>query len=244
MSSAATETFRAARDFLLEHRTDYLRASAEFEWPNLTEFNWALDWFDAVAATEPTASRLALWIVEEDGSELKWTFADVSRRSNQVANWLRANGVRRGDRLILMLGNQGELWVTILAAIKLGAVLIPASTLLGAGRPARTGSTAAGPRTSCAGGGRGEVRRRAGATTPGSRSATPVDGWLDFADADGAAAGVHPGRRRRRPTTRCCCTSPPARRRSRSWCSTPTCPTRSAICPRCTGSASSRATCT
>ncbi|MGB3437124.1 MAG: AMP-binding protein [Actinophytocola sp.] len=185
MSSAATETFRAARDFLLEHRTDYLRASAEFEWPSLTEFNWAIDWFDAVASAEPTASRLALWIVEEDGSELKWTFADVSRKSNQVANWLRANGVKRGDRLILMLGNQGELWLTILAAMKLGAVLIPASTLLGAVdlrdrvdrgqaahvvvRSADTGKFADVP---------GQYTRIA--------VGDPVDGWLDFADADRA----------------------------------------------------------
>jgi acetyl-CoA synthetase len=191
VSSAATETFRAARDFLLDHRTDYPRASAEFEWPNLTEFNWALDWFDAVAAREPTASRLALWIVEEDGSELKWTFADVSRRSNQVANWLRANGVRRGDRLILMLGNQGELWLTILAAMKLGAVLIPASTLLGAvdlrDRVDRGRAAHVVVRSADAG---------KFADVPGryTRIAVgePVEGWLDFADADGAPAGFTP----------------------------------------------------
>jgi acetyl-CoA synthetase len=191
VSSAATETFRAARDFLLEHRTDYDRASVEFEWPALSEFNWALDWFDAVAATEPTASRLALWIVEEDGSELRWTFADVSRRSNQVANWLRAAGVQRGDRLILMLGNQGELWLTILAAMKLGAVLIPASTLLGAadlrdrvdrGRAAHVVVRSADTATF--------------ADVPGSYTriavGEPVDGWLDFADADGAPATFTP----------------------------------------------------
>ncbi|MBB4912447.1 AMP-binding protein [Actinophytocola algeriensis] len=187
MSSAATEKFRAARDFLLEHRTDYLRASAEFEWPNLTEFNWAIDWFDAVAASEPTASRLALWIVEEDGSELRWTFADVSRRSNQVANWLRANGVRRGDRLILMLGNQGELWLTILAAMKLGAVLIPASTLLGAAdlrdRVDRGGAAHVVVRSA-------DTEKFADVPGQYTRIAVgeAVDGWLDFADADGSSA--------------------------------------------------------
>ena len=61
----------------------------------------------------------------------KLTFADMSSRSSQVAGWLRAHGVGRGDHLLLMLGNQVELWETILAAIKLGAVIIPASTLLG-----------------------------------------------------------------------------------------------------------------
>jgi acetyl-CoA synthetase len=124
-----TSLFRAARDFLLDHRDDYDGAYRDFRWPALTEFNWALDWFDAIADGNDNP---ALWIVEEDGSEAKLSYAQMSARSNQVANWLRGLGVRRGDRLILMLGNQVELWETILAAMKLGAVLIPASTLLGA----------------------------------------------------------------------------------------------------------------
>ena len=107
-----TEPFRAARDFLVAHQEDYDAAYAGFRWPDLRRFNWALDWFDVVAGSEPTASRLALWIVEEDGTERSWTFAELAARSNQVANWLRGHGVSRGDRLILMLGNQGELWDT------------------------------------------------------------------------------------------------------------------------------------
>src|SRR6185369_14479605 len=75
--------------------------------------------------------RTALWIAEADGSERRWSFAELSRRSNRVANWLRGLGVRRGDRLILMLGNQVELWESVLAAMKLGAVVIPATPLLG-----------------------------------------------------------------------------------------------------------------
>jgi acetyl-CoA synthetase len=128
VGSDATSIFRAARDFLLEHRDDYDLTYRDFRWPDLTEFNWALDWFDSFAVGNDNP---ALWIVEEDGSEQKLTFAQMSARSNQVANWLRGLGVARGDRLILMLGNQVELWETILAAMKLGAVVIPASTLLG-----------------------------------------------------------------------------------------------------------------
>ncbi|WP_156756239.1 AMP-binding protein [Actinokineospora pegani] len=126
-----SQDFRAARDLLVSHGEDYDAARSGFAWPRPEEFNWALDWFDAVAAQEPTASRRALWIVEEDGSETSWTYSELSHRSNQVANWLRGLGVARGDRLVLMLGNQGELWETILAAMKLGAVVIPATTLLG-----------------------------------------------------------------------------------------------------------------
>lgn len=127
MTGSATQTFRAARDFLIEHREDYETAYRDFRWPELDEFNWALDWFDVVAEGN---DRPALWIIEEDGSGAKLSFAQMAARSNQVANWLRTQGVARGDRLLLMLGNQVELWETILAAMKLGAVIIPATTLL------------------------------------------------------------------------------------------------------------------
>ncbi|MEV4598288.1 AMP-binding protein [Amycolatopsis sp. NPDC049253] len=127
----AYQVFREARDYLQSHREDYDTAVREFAWPQPAEFNWALDWFDVVARDPANAQRYALWIVEEDGTENRWTYPEMAARSDQVATWLRRLGVSRGDRLILMLGNQGELWETILAAIKLGAVIIPASTLLG-----------------------------------------------------------------------------------------------------------------
>ncbi|SBW22799.1 AMP-binding protein [Protofrankia symbiont of Coriaria ruscifolia] len=122
--------FRAVRDFLLTHREDYDGAYAGFRWPQLAEFNWALEWFDHLGADPDSADRVALWIVEQDGSQRRQTFAQLSARSNQVANWLRERGVARGDRIVLMLGNQIELWETMLAAMKLGAVVIPATTLL------------------------------------------------------------------------------------------------------------------
>jgi acetyl-CoA synthetase len=122
--------FRAARDLLLVHADDQAAATEAFAWPELTHFNWARDWFDGVLAVEH-ANEPALWIVEEDGSDTRLSFAELSARSSHVAGWLRAHGVRRGDRVLLMLGNQVELWESLLAAMKLGAVVIPASTLLG-----------------------------------------------------------------------------------------------------------------
>ena len=124
----ATEAFRTARDFLLEHREDPETAYAGFRWPALPEFNWALDWFDGVLAVE-RPEQTALWLVTADG-ETRTTFAELSRRSTQVAGWLREQGVRRGDRVLLFLGNTVPLWETMLAAAKIGAVVIPASTLL------------------------------------------------------------------------------------------------------------------
>lgn len=129
-ATSNTTTFVTARDFLLRHSHDHAAACSGFEWPDFDEFNWALDWFDVIAHREPNTERAALWIVEEDGSEQRWTFPQLSARSNQVAHWLRERGVRRGDRILLMLGNQVELWESMLAAMKLGAVIIPATTLL------------------------------------------------------------------------------------------------------------------
>ncbi|HEY8701067.1 MAG TPA: AMP-binding protein [Arthrobacter sp.] len=127
-----TDDFRAARDRLLTLRSDYAQARSEFQWPRFETFNFALDWFDQIAADPMKGNNPALVIVEEDGSATRRSFSDLAARSSQVANWLRSQGVRRGDRMIIMLGNQVELWELMLAGIKLGIVLIPTTTLMGA----------------------------------------------------------------------------------------------------------------
>jgi acetyl-CoA synthetase len=119
--------FRAARDFLLAHRQDYASAFRDFEWPKPEHFNWALDWFDVIARGN---DRPGLWVIDDDGTETILSFSELSRRSDALASWLRANGVRRGDATLLMLGNRAALWECMLALIKLGAVIIPSSTLL------------------------------------------------------------------------------------------------------------------
>jgi len=119
--------FLKARDFLLRHRADYDTAVRDFRWPVLDRFNWALDYFDAMA----TGNDLpGLHIVGEDGTECLRSFSELSSNSNRVANHLREIGARRGDRLLLMLGNEVALWETLLAAMKLGVVVIPATALL------------------------------------------------------------------------------------------------------------------
>jgi acetyl-CoA synthetase len=123
------ETFREARDFLLAHREDYDTAYARFRWPKFERFNWALDWFDAVAAGD-RRNQTALHVAYEDGRQEKLTFAELADRSNRIANRLRGLGVRRGDRVLVLLGNVPPLWETALALMKLGAVSIPATPLL------------------------------------------------------------------------------------------------------------------
>src|SRR5207248_121859 len=125
-------TFKDARAFLLAHRTDYETAVKGFRWPDPVPFNWALDWFDADLARDPESrDRTALWIVDAGHDrETKLSFATLSRRSSQVANFLRAQGLKRGDHLLLLLGNVVPLGETMLAARKLGVVVIPATTRL------------------------------------------------------------------------------------------------------------------
>ncbi|MFJ2826847.1 AMP-binding protein [Streptomyces sp. NPDC087263] len=183
-----TAEFRAARDFLLAHREDYATACAGFDWPRPDHFNWALDWFDVIADGN---DRTALHIAEEDGSETRLSFAELSERSDRVANWLRAQGIRAGDRILMVLGNQLELWETALAAMKLRAVLVPATPLLGA----------ADLRDRVE---RGRVRHavvRAGDTgkfdeVPGDYTRIAVGGapkgWQTYEDAYGAPAGFAP----------------------------------------------------
>ncbi|MEU0622697.1 AMP-binding protein [Streptomyces rubiginosohelvolus] len=189
-ATSATETFRAARDFLLEHREDYERAYAGFRWPRADHFNWALDWFDIIAENN---DRTALHIVEEDGRRTEVSFAAMSTRSDRTANWLKAQGVREGDRILVMLGNQVELWETALAAMKLRAVVIPATPLLG---PADLRDRVE----------RGRVRHvlvRDADTAkfdevPGRYTRIAVGeevaGWRSYAEAAEAPAGFTPGR--------------------------------------------------
>ncbi|PZF59546.1 AMP-dependent synthetase [Curtobacterium sp. MCSS17_008] len=131
-SSNPTTAYRAARDELLavldEHDTERAEAARRaFRWPDLgADFNWATDWFDVVARDN---DRVALWIVDEDGGS-RTTYAEMAARSDRLAVHLDRLGVRKGDHVLLMLGNQLELWETMLAVMKLGAVILPTSTML------------------------------------------------------------------------------------------------------------------
>ena len=174
--ASGTGALRAARDLLLAHRTEYTSAAARFAWPALDEFNWALDWFDAIAAEHP--ERVALRVVGDDGSDEALSYAAMAARSAQAANWLRGLGVRRGDHVLLMLGNIVPLWEVMLAAMKLGAVIIPASTLL---QPGDLEDRIA----------RGHVRHVIAEAALAPRFAGIAGDWTRVAVGDGAAAGWH-----------------------------------------------------
>ncbi|MBT1630967.1 AMP-binding protein [Curtobacterium flaccumfaciens] len=122
-----TAAYRAAREQLLAADSPEA-ARAGFRWPDVGDtFNWATDWFDVIATDN---SRTALWIVEEDGREQRLSYAEMAARSDRLAARLHGFGVQQGDHVLVMLGNQLELWETMLAVIKLGAVILPTSTML------------------------------------------------------------------------------------------------------------------
>jgi len=199
MSSPAadrTRAFRDARDLLLAHREDLDAARREFRWPRLEHFNWATDWFDRLAGEQP--AKTALWLVEDgpdsDASGLahtKVSYADMARRSREVAGWLWAQQVRPGDRVLLVLGNVVPLWELILACTRMGAVIIPATTLLTradlADRVERGAVRVAVAAVS-------DARRFGDVAADCVRIAVPdssgeqrPDGWLAYGDSDGHA---------------------------------------------------------
>ena len=132
--SPATEAFRTARNQLMGWRGDHRAAVSGFRWPDVGDrFNWAVDWFDAIARGN---ERPALMILEEADAAAgqaaqSWSYDTMARRSDQVAAWLAQQGVAKGDAVIVMLSNQVELWETMLGIIKLGAVIMPTTTAAG-----------------------------------------------------------------------------------------------------------------
>lgn len=125
MSSSA---FLEARNFLLDNRANYEAAIDGFSWPDVgPAFNWVNDYFDPMASGNDAR---ALHLVEESGDAAILTYDELAKRSRQVANFLVGHGAKRGDRILVMLGNETALWETMLAAMRIGAVVIPATTLL------------------------------------------------------------------------------------------------------------------
>ena len=225
-----TEEFRAARDRLLELRTDYAGARKEFRWPEFTEFNFGLDWFDQVAKDPAEAQTPTPWSLSRRTAPPRAAPGPSSPpRSGQVANWMRSIGMKRGEKMIVMLGNRVELWEIMLAGIKLGMVMIPTTTQM-THVDLQDRVERGGARWALAG--HGDTGNSTGVT--GDYTVIHVDG--------GAARGLG-GLHRRAPVTPrissprspprpmkpCCCISPPAPPPRPSWSNTPTPPIRQGI---------------
>jgi acetyl-CoA synthetase len=186
---SGASAFLAAREFLLRHREDYATAVRDFRWPRLDEFNWALDWFDVHARGNATP---ALWIVDEDGREEKLSFERMSVRSSQVANWLRGLGVARGDRVLLLLPNEVALWECMLACMKVGAVIVPTTTLVSEDDLRDRFERGHVRHVICTASATAKFEAFEGAYTRISVGGQVDPGWISFADSRSAPVGFMP----------------------------------------------------
>lgn len=187
----ATDRYRSARDGLLAASARGDGQIPTLEWPELgPTFNWAIDWFDDIADGQ---ERTALTIVEADGSAESVTFDDMRRRSNAIARWLADRGVERGDSVLLMLGNQVELWESMLAVMKLGAVIMPTTTAVGPAELIDRITRGSARHVIC---NVADIAKFA--EVPGDYTRIAVgtaDGWLDLRDGRSGDASplTHPG---------------------------------------------------
>ena len=106
---------------------DYRRACAEFEWNLPARFNFGRDVVDRHAEER---DRLALIWRNEAGSERRFRFSDIAKLSNRFANLLKTHGIRKGDRVIIMLPRIPEWQIAMVGCLKLGAVAVPCIEML------------------------------------------------------------------------------------------------------------------
>jgi len=95
---------------------------------NTEKFNFGFDLVDALADREP--KKLALLHISRDGEERRFTFKDIKKASNQVANYFKSLGIKKGDKVMLVLKRHYQFWFSMIALNKLGAIAIPATNQL------------------------------------------------------------------------------------------------------------------
>ena len=125
------EDIRPAPDFMADFirtETDEAGTPRYISFTNAERFNFAFDVVDAIAAKEP--QRLAMIHLDSEKRERRFTFEDMRKMSARAANYFRALGVVKGDRVMLVLRRNWEFWPVIVGLNKLGAIAIPATDQL------------------------------------------------------------------------------------------------------------------
>ena len=100
----------------------------KIDFHNEDKYNFAFDTVDAIAKKDP--DKLAMIHISKDMTERRFTFNDMKRASNQCANYFKSLGIKKGDKVMLVLKRHYQFWYAILALHKLGAVAIPATNQL------------------------------------------------------------------------------------------------------------------
>ena len=95
---------------------------------NVERFNFAFDIVDELARRKP--NKLAMLHIDRNKTERRFTFGDMSRLSSRAANYFKSLGIKKGDRVMLVLKRNYQFWISIVALHKLGAIAIPATDQL------------------------------------------------------------------------------------------------------------------
>ena len=123
---------RTTEKLLCEHfvqcQEDENGTPTAISFTNEDKYNFAFDTVDAIGRAYP--DKLAMLHIAEDGTERRFTFGEVKRASSQTANYFKSLGIKRGDRVMLVLRRHYQFWFSMLALHKLGAVAIPATDQL------------------------------------------------------------------------------------------------------------------
>ena len=117
---------RIYHDFIIP--TEENGALTAIEFKNEEKFNFAFDVVDELGRRKP--DKLAMLHVSGDGTERRFTFRDMKKESARAANYFKSLGIKRGDRVMLVLKRHYQFWFAILGLHKLGAVVIPAPNQL------------------------------------------------------------------------------------------------------------------
>ncbi|MBQ8841211.1 MAG: AMP-binding protein [Ruminiclostridium sp.] len=112
----------------IKTKTDENGVLKEIKFKNENSFNFAFDCVDKIAAKSP--DKLAMMWVGNDKSEHRFTFKDMKKYSNMTANYFESLGIKKGDRVMLILKRHYQFWFSILALHKIGAIVIPATNQL------------------------------------------------------------------------------------------------------------------
>jgi len=123
----ALDKERIYRNFIIPTEDKEGKLTA-IDFKNTDTFNFAFDVVDALGTTKP--DRRAMLHVSEDGTEREFTFKDMMRESARCANYFKSLGIKKGDRVMLVLKRHYQYWFAVLGLHKLGAVVIPATNQL------------------------------------------------------------------------------------------------------------------
>jgi acetyl-CoA synthetase len=135
-NNTGLDNFLHQRNILLQYRTDYQQAITKFSWPKLgivDQFNWAKSYFEQYLVNKSCPNRIALKLIDTDNNNhsTSWTYQQLNDMSKSCVKYLQdEKNIKKGDRILVILGNRVEQWIITLSAIRAGWILLPCTVIL------------------------------------------------------------------------------------------------------------------